>query len=117
MFSQRHYVFLANFIAYERAVSTGVSWDADTERTKTIDGLARLLASRLANDNPKFKRERFLKACDVDATVADRLDYLRGELRAERISYGELNELQGLSKHIDPSDTELLEAAGVPEKN
>lgn len=44
-----------------------------------------------------------------------RLDQLRAELRAERISYGELAELQDLADFIDPSDTELLEAAGVPE--
>ncbi len=44
-----------------------------------------------------------------------RLEYLRGELRAERISYGELAELQGLAPHIEPGDVELLEAAGVPE--
>ena len=48
---------------------------------------------------------------------AERLEYLRAELRAERISYGELAELQGLASFIDPSDTELLEAAGVPEVN
>jgi hypothetical protein len=45
----------------------------------------------------------------------ERLEYLRAELRAERISFGELLELQSLAKHIDPSDVELLEAAGVPE--
>lgn len=45
----------------------------------------------------------------------DRLEYLRGELRAERISYGELAELQGLVEFIEPGDIELLEAAGVPE--
>lgn len=44
-----------------------------------------------------------------------RLEYLRGELRAERISYGELSELQDLAPHIEPGDVELLEAAGVPE--
>lgn len=44
-----------------------------------------------------------------------RLEELRVELRAERISYSELLELQGLSDFIDPSDVELLEAAGVPE--
>lgn len=44
-----------------------------------------------------------------------RLEHLRGELRAERISWGELAELQALAPWIDPSDTELLEAAGVPE--
>jgi len=47
--------------------------------------------------------------------VQDRLEYLRGELRAERISYGELAELQGLAEHIEAGDVELLEAAGVPE--
>jgi len=44
-----------------------------------------------------------------------RLEYLRQELRAERISYGELAELRELAKYIDPADVELLEAAGAPE--
>jgi hypothetical protein len=44
-----------------------------------------------------------------------RLEYLRQELRAERISYGELAELQSLIPHIEEGDVELLEAAGVPE--
>lgn len=46
---------------------------------------------------------------------AARLEELRRELRAERISYAELAELQGLAAYIDPGDVELLEAAGVPE--
>jgi hypothetical protein len=50
-----------------------------------------------------------------EAQIQDRLEYLRGELRAERISYGELAELQDLAEHIEPGDVELLEAAGVPE--
>jgi hypothetical protein len=45
----------------------------------------------------------------------ERLEYLRAELRAERISYSELAELQSLAEHIDPSDVELREAAGLPE--
>lgn len=45
-----------------------------------------------------------------------RLEYLRRELRAERISQGEIVELQSLVKHISPDDVELLEAAGVPEE-
>lgn len=49
------------------------------------------------------------------AAVQKRLDYLRGEIEAERISYGEIAELQDLAEHIDPSDTVLLEWAGVPE--
>ena len=47
--------------------------------------------------------------------IKERLEYLRQELRAERISCGELIELQGLAEHIEPDDVELLEAAGVPE--
>lgn len=47
--------------------------------------------------------------------IDERLEYLRQELRAERISYGELAELQSLREHIEPGDVELLEAAGVPE--
>ena len=47
--------------------------------------------------------------------VSIRLEYLRGELRAARISYEELCELQSLAPYIDASDVELLEAAGVPE--
>jgi hypothetical protein len=48
--------------------------------------------------------------------VLERLEYLRGELRAERISLDGLHEIQSLKAHIDPDDVELLEAAGVPEK-
>jgi len=47
--------------------------------------------------------------------IKQRLEYLRGELRAERISWGELHELQCLAHHIEDGDVELLEAAGYPE--
>jgi hypothetical protein len=45
----------------------------------------------------------------------ERLEYLRGEIRRERISWGELLELQSLIQWIEPGDVELLEAAGIPE--
>ena len=48
--------------------------------------------------------------------IKKRLEYLRGEIKAERISYGEIAELQSLADHIDPDDVRLLEWAGVPEK-
>ncbi len=51
----------------------------------------------------------------TDETTRRRLEYLRGEIDAERISYGELHELQGLAEHIEPGDVQLLEWAGVPE--
>lgn len=44
-----------------------------------------------------------------------RLDYLRGEIEAEQISYGELVELQNLAKFIDQSDILLLQWANIPE--
>ncbi len=47
--------------------------------------------------------------------IKKRLEYIRGELRQECISYEELYELQSLADHIEPGDVELLEAAGVPE--
>ena len=50
-------------------------------------------------------------------TIKERLEYLRGEIKAERISYGELAELQSFAEHIDPTDVLLLEWAGVPEKS
>lgn len=45
-----------------------------------------------------------------------RLEYLRREIEAERISYGELAELQSLVNYIDKDDVILLEWAGVPEQ-
>lgn len=54
---------------------------------------------------------RSFSIIDVNA----RLEYIRGELFAERISYDELCELESLSKYIDDGDVELLEAAGVEE--
>lgn len=50
-------------------------------------------------------------------SIRKRLEYLRAELRAERISYEELIQLQNLIPYIDKEDVELLEAAGVPENN
>ena len=51
----------------------------------------------------------------MQKSIKERLEYLRGEIKAERISYSEIAELQSLVKHIDPSDTELLQWAGVKE--
>lgn len=43
--------------------------------------------------------------------IKQRLEYLRGEIRAERISYGEICELQSLKEHIKDDDIELLQWA------
>ena len=44
-----------------------------------------------------------------------RLEEIRAEIKAEKISYGEIAELQKLKKYIEPGDVELLEWAGVEE--
>lgn len=49
------------------------------------------------------------------ADARDRLGYLREQLRAESISYGELAELRDLAPYIESGDVELLEPAGIPE--
>jgi len=49
--------------------------------------------------------------------IQDRLEYLRGEIVAERISYGEISELQSLIKYIPSDDVQLLQWAGVAEYN
>ena len=48
-------------------------------------------------------------------TIKDRLEYLRGEIKAERISYDEIVELGSLREYIAPDDVLLLQWAGVPE--
>lgn len=48
--------------------------------------------------------------------IHERLEYIRGEIRAERISSGEIAELQDLAAHIAPGDVELAEWAGIPEE-
>lgn len=61
--------------------------------------------------------ETALELCDSEylKDVHVRLEYLRGEIEKECISYGEIAELQGLVKYIEEGDVVLLEWAGVPE--
>jgi hypothetical protein len=59
LFTQKHYEFLARFLAYELSMSDSI------ERQATIKGIARLLGSTLQNDNSKFDYKRFLEAANV----------------------------------------------------
>jgi hypothetical protein len=60
--------------------------------------------------------KKYAKGGQLDAKSAKkRLEQLRKELRAERISYGELIELENLKEYIDENDIELKQAAGIPE--
>jgi len=55
-------------------------------------------------------------AAKIEASrIPQRLEYLRSQIQAERISYAEIAELQDLAKHIAKDDVELLQWAGVPE--
>jgi len=47
--------------------------------------------------------------------IQKRLEEIRTEIQNERISYGEIQELQNLSQYIDKDDVELLQWAGVTE--
>ena len=51
------------------------------------------------------------------SNVTERLEYLRGEIEAERISMGEVEELQNLAADglIPDHDLVLLQWANVPE--
>lgn len=51
----------------------------------------------------------------TEKNIKRRLEYLRGELRAERLSWLEVAELESLAPHIPVDDVELREAAGCPE--
>ena len=51
----------------------------------------------------------------TNTTSSDRLEAIRAAIRAERVSYGEIFELQSLANEIDSGDVELLQWAGVSE--
>jgi hypothetical protein len=54
-----------------------------------------------------------------DHKIPEYLEHLRGKVRGQNISMGELSDLQGLAEHgyIHPDDMELHEAAGTPEED
>ena len=60
-------------------------------------------------------RDIMIDLPDEDEAIKKRLEYLRGEIKAERISYDEIVEIQGLRDYIDPDDVVLLEWAGKAE--
>jgi hypothetical protein len=46
---------------------------------------------------------------DKQAFIKRRLEYLRGEINAERISYSEIHELENLAEYIEEGDVLLRE--------
>lgn len=103
-----------NIAAYEirSGYTTPRDWDKDdTQNARAFSHLAAVGFSRIGT---RMYSQTFVDAYRVEF-IRLRLEYMRTQLRAEKISYGELVELQGLAEHIEPGDVELLEAAGVPE--
>lgn len=45
----------------------------------------------------------------MNTEIKKRLEYIREEIQNERVSYGEITELQTLKSYIDKDDTELLQ--------
>lgn len=86
-------------------IDNGNTYRIDIVKAETLAELRRGI-QRYHLDRRTGYGERYAKK---------RLEYLRGELQAERISYGELSELQSLADYIEDGDVELLEPAGVPE--
>jgi hypothetical protein len=90
-------------------------WQAFTDDGNTYR-IVDLQAKTLKRLHEKIRKYHLRKHNGYGERIAKRrLEQLRIELRAERISTGELAELQGLSNYIDKGDVELLEPAGVPE--
>lgn len=65
---------------------------------------------KMTKRGERWDRKATLKA------IQAHLEYLRGEILAERISYSEIVELQEMKNYIKDDDTLLLEWAGVPEQ-
>jgi hypothetical protein len=76
---------------------------------------ARLEEAATAEGMPE--RREAEQDTEMASEIAARLEYLRGLIEAECISYGEIAELESLAAHIDSADVLLLQWAGVPEFN
>jgi hypothetical protein len=72
----------------------------------------RLNSEKVSEPNSRHFKERKKM---IKKEIKEKLEYLRKEIKAERISYGEIAELQSLAKYIDGNDVLLLEWAGVKE--
>ncbi len=96
-------------------VKRGTKWEATSVRKSETAGALDIGLGNWTIFGIPRKYITVPTGCVRKYTPQERLEYLRRELRAERISTGELLELQSLAKHIPDSDVELLEAAGVPE--
>ena len=82
------------------------------EMKKTYENIYEMLKRIVEANGKKMKHGGSVK---VPIKVKKRLEAIRKSIQNENVSYGEMAELQSLSKYIDPSDIELRESAGMPE--
>jgi hypothetical protein len=103
-----------NIAAYEIRSGYTLLRDWNKDDVQNARAFSHLAAVGFTRAGTRMFSQTFVDAYRAEF-IRLRLEHLRGILRAESISYGELVELQGLAEHIQPGDVELLEAAGVPE--
>lgn len=110
-------------------VNTGKSWDEVHDITGRIGrSTGRIKIPLLVYNCRSYGGGALLDGCILSIRHSNRneggviyqapvirLEYLRGELRAGRLSYGEVSELQSLADYIKPGDVELAEAADIDE--
>ena len=91
----------------------GLSWD-DAIVTGWTPAPAARCPFEYFHVHPELEAQEKRRA-NARRKAQRRLEYIRGEIIAERISNGEIAELESLAAYIDPADTLLLEWAGVEE--
>lgn len=94
-----------------------MSLKGDRLTTKELQRDAPNEGKIVKSDHPGSKKKEMAKKMKSSGGVKSRLEHIRGELRKERISYGEIAELghKKYRKHL-MNDPELAEAAGIPEE-
>jgi len=94
---------------------TDYPWQAYTDDGNTYQ-IVKRHAGQLHELKAQIRAYHLRKHTGYGERIAKRrLEYLRGEIQAGCISYGEIGELQALVGYIEPGDVELLEWAGVEE--
>lgn len=92
--------------------------NAYTESIKVLDSIKLSMPISLREKYDMFNKQDITIGEMLESLLglmSERLEQLRAELRAERISYGELLELQSLAEYIDKDDVELRGAIGINE--
>lgn len=92
--------------------SSGENPEYDRALTELV-----MLSEGLGSESLEDIAAALVKYADPELTPQQkRLESLRVLVRVENMSWSEIHELQGLAEHIDPSDTEMLAAAGFAER-